>query len=112
MIVYNARMKELQPIKMEYKQMADAYGYSEEKSIQRLPIYLTGLARSVFINMEDKSIWAKGLMIGDVGRMLRQQFHQRKQRAGELDMLISAYQKRIITTNDIEKSKKSNQGMV
>ena len=41
--------------------------------------------------MEDKRTWvkiiegmAKGLMIGDVSRMLRQQFHQRKQRSGEL----------------------------
>ena len=53
---------------------------------------LEGTARSVFINMKDKSTWAKvnqgmtnGLMITEIGLMLRQKFYQRKQRSGKLE---------------------------
>ena len=42
---------ELTEFPMNYKQMADTYRYSEAKVIQRLPIYLMGMVRSVFMNM-------------------------------------------------------------
>ena len=37
---YGGNPVDLAEFLMKYKQMADSYGYSEEKAIQRLPIYL------------------------------------------------------------------------
>ena len=88
---YSGNPVELAEFLMNCNHMADSNGYNEALANQRLPIYLTGMARSVFMNMAAKQTWiqvvkemSKGLIIGDVGRMLRQQFQQWKLRPGEL----------------------------
>ena len=63
--------------------MAVAHGMSEKTMIQRLPIYLKSMARSVYNNLLPANLltWAalltamsEKLLTGDVGRLLRQIF--------------------------------------
>ena len=51
---YGGNPMEFGEFLMNYKQMVNASGYSAAKAVQRLPIYLTGMARSVYMNMATK----------------------------------------------------------
>ena len=49
--VYGGNPTEFAEYMMEYHQMAVAHGNTEKTMIQRLPIYLKGMARSVYNNL-------------------------------------------------------------
>ena len=90
--IYGGNPTDFAEFMTEYHQMAVAHGMSEKTMIQRLPIYLKGMARSVYNNLLPANLltWpalitamSEKLLTGDVGRLLRQQFYQRRQRKDE-----------------------------
>ena len=50
--VYGGNPTEFMEFMSEYHQMAKAHGFFEKTMIQRLPIYLKGMARGVFYSLE------------------------------------------------------------
>ena len=76
----------------DYFMYANAYGSNERVMIQRLPLYLKGATREVYNQIYRRDIvqWiamkdalSEKLISGDVGRIMRQKFNSRIQKAGE-----------------------------
>ena len=87
--VYGGNPTEFAEFMSEYHKMAEAHGFNEKIMIQSLLIYLKGMARSVYNSLLPAYLltWAAlltamsaKLLTGDIGRLMRQQFYQRKQR--------------------------------
>jgi len=76
----------------DYYMYASAYGWSDKTMIQRLPLYLKGAAREAFTQIDKRTVveWSKmkdalaeKLISGDIGRILRKKFYNRKQNVNE-----------------------------